>query len=42
MMLRYGGGGHLAAGTCQVPHDESDRVEREIIDALRTERVVPV
>ncbi|GAA4937979.1 exopolyphosphatase [Actinoplanes utahensis] len=42
VMLRYGGGGHLAAGTCQVPHDESDRVEREIIDALRTERVVPV
>ncbi|GIF03343.1 DHH family phosphoesterase [Actinoplanes siamensis] len=42
VMLRYGGGGHIAAGTCQVPHDESDRVQREIIDALRTERVVPV
>jgi nanoRNase/pAp phosphatase (c-di-AMP/oligoRNAs hydrolase) len=42
VMLRYGGGGHLAAGTCQVPHDESDRVQQEIIDALRTERVVPV
>ncbi|WP_229072668.1 exopolyphosphatase [Actinoplanes sp. DH11] len=42
VMLRYGGGGHIAAGTCQVPHDESDRVEREIIDALRTERVVAV
>jgi nanoRNase/pAp phosphatase (c-di-AMP/oligoRNAs hydrolase) len=42
VMLRYGGGGHIAAGTCQVPHDVSDRVEREIIDALRTERVVPV
>jgi nanoRNase/pAp phosphatase (c-di-AMP/oligoRNAs hydrolase) len=42
VMLRYGGGGHLAAGTCQVPHDESERVEREIIDALRTERVVTV
>ncbi|GGN65913.1 exopolyphosphatase [Actinoplanes lobatus] len=42
VMLRYGGGGHLAAGTCQVPHEESERVEREIIDALRTERVVPV
>ncbi|MEU4562304.1 exopolyphosphatase [Actinoplanes sp. NPDC023936] len=42
VMLRYGGGGHIAAGTCQVPHDEADRVEREIIDALRTERVVPV
>ncbi|BBH71024.1 exopolyphosphatase [Actinoplanes sp. OR16] len=42
VMLRYGGGGHIAAGTCQVPHDESERVEREIIDALRTERVVTV
>ncbi|MEU4692926.1 exopolyphosphatase [Actinoplanes sp. NPDC023714] len=42
VMLRYGGGGHIAAGTCQVPHDESERVQREIIDALRTERVVTV
>lgn len=42
VMLRYGGGGHIAAGTCQVPHDESSRVEHEIIDALRTERVVTV
>ncbi|WP_433825171.1 exopolyphosphatase [Actinoplanes sp. CA-015351] len=42
VMLGYGGGGHIAAGTCQVPHDVSDRVEREIIDALRTERVVSV
>ncbi|GAA2689222.1 exopolyphosphatase [Actinoplanes palleronii] len=42
VMLRYGGGGHIAAGTCQVLHDDSARVEREIIDALRTERVVPV
>lgn len=36
VMLRYGGGGHLAAGTCQVPHEDSKRVEREIIDALKT------
>ena len=42
VMLGYGGGGHIAAGTCQVPHDESDRVEQEIIGALRTERVVSV
>ncbi|GLY00302.1 MULTISPECIES: exopolyphosphatase [Actinoplanes] len=42
VMLRYDGGGHIAAGTCQVPHADSERVEREIIDALRTERVVPV
>ncbi|HET6479416.1 MAG TPA: exopolyphosphatase [Actinoplanes sp.] len=42
VMLRYGGGGHLAAGTCQVPHDEAARVEREIVDALRTPRTVSV
>jgi nanoRNase/pAp phosphatase (c-di-AMP/oligoRNAs hydrolase) len=42
VMLRYGGGGHLAAGTCQVPHDQSDRVEREIVEALKTPRTVSV
>ncbi|MEV0566671.1 exopolyphosphatase [Dactylosporangium sp. NPDC050588] len=31
VMLQYGGGGHLAAGTCQVPHDESERVLADII-----------
>jgi nanoRNase/pAp phosphatase (c-di-AMP/oligoRNAs hydrolase) len=41
VMLRYGGGGHLAAGTCQVPHEDSERVLYEIIDALRTARTVP-
>ncbi|AGL18428.1 exopolyphosphatase-like protein [Actinoplanes sp. N902-109] len=41
VMLRYGGGGHLAAGTCQVPHEDSDRVEREIVDALKTPRPIP-
>jgi nanoRNase/pAp phosphatase (c-di-AMP/oligoRNAs hydrolase) len=42
VMLRYGGGGHLAAGTCQVPHEDSERVLHEIIVALRTVRAVPV
>jgi nanoRNase/pAp phosphatase (c-di-AMP/oligoRNAs hydrolase) len=42
VMLRYGGGGHLAAGTCQVPHEESARVLGEIIEALRTPRPVSV
>ena len=42
VMLRYGGGGHLAAGTCQVPHEDSERVEREIIEALKSPRPVPV
>jgi len=42
VMLRYGGGGHIAAGTCQVPHDQAERVEREIVDALRSPRTVSV
>jgi nanoRNase/pAp phosphatase (c-di-AMP/oligoRNAs hydrolase) len=42
IMLRYGGGGHLAAGTCQVPHEDSERVLREIVEALRTPREVAV
>jgi nanoRNase/pAp phosphatase (c-di-AMP/oligoRNAs hydrolase) len=42
VMLRYGGGGHLAAGTCQIPHEDSERVLAEIIDALKTPRRVSV
>jgi len=36
VMLRYGGGGHIAAGTCQVPHDQAERVEKEIVEALKS------
>ena len=35
IMLRYGGGGHLAAGTCQVPNDEAEPRLVEIIDELK-------
>ncbi|MBU2664269.1 exopolyphosphatase [Actinoplanes bogorensis] len=42
VMLRYGGGGHIAAGTCQVPHEDSERVEREIVAALNSPRTVSV
>jgi nanoRNase/pAp phosphatase (c-di-AMP/oligoRNAs hydrolase) len=42
VMLRYGGGGHIAAGTCQVPHDDAERVLAEIIEALKTPRTVAV
>ncbi|WP_432833115.1 exopolyphosphatase [Dactylosporangium sp. CA-092794] len=34
VMLRYGGGGHLAAGTCQVSHDAAERVLAELIDQV--------
>lgn len=33
LMLSYGGGGHLNAGTCQVDHDQAERVLGEIADA---------
>ena len=42
VMLRYGGGGHQAAGTCQIPHEDSERVLKEIIQALKTPRPVKV
>ena len=42
VMLRYGGGGHLAAGTCQIKHEDSERVLAEIITALQTPRTVSV
>jgi nanoRNase/pAp phosphatase (c-di-AMP/oligoRNAs hydrolase) len=34
VMLRYGGGGHVAAGTCQVPHDQAERVLAEVVGAV--------
>ena len=34
VMLRHGGGGHEAAGTCQVPHAETVRALAEVIDAI--------
>ncbi len=34
LMLRYGGGGHHAAGTCQVDTPEADRVLGELIAAI--------
>jgi nanoRNase/pAp phosphatase (c-di-AMP/oligoRNAs hydrolase) len=39
VMLRYGGGGHIAAGTCQVPHEDAERVLSEVIDAVGRPKV---
>jgi nanoRNase/pAp phosphatase (c-di-AMP/oligoRNAs hydrolase) len=33
-MLKYGGGGHENAGTCQVSNDKADEVLQEIIKQL--------
>jgi nanoRNase/pAp phosphatase (c-di-AMP/oligoRNAs hydrolase) len=42
VMLTYGGGGHWAAGTCQVPHTDAERVLKELTTALNTPRTVSV
>ncbi len=36
--LAHGGGGHQAAGTCQVPHEESARTLADVVAAVRSER----
>jgi len=35
LMLKYGGGGHKAVGTCQVAYDDTDKVIREILDVIK-------
>lgn len=32
--LKYGGGGHMNAGTCQVPNDKADELLAEILELL--------
>ncbi|HTI35209.1 MAG TPA: exopolyphosphatase [Miltoncostaea sp.] len=34
VMLRHGGGGHRAAGTCQVPHGRAEEVLRDVIRSV--------
>jgi len=34
LMLRYGGGGHRAVGTCQVTHEDAERALEEVVTAL--------
>jgi len=34
LMLKYGGGGHKAVGTCQVPYDQAESALQEIIDLI--------
>lgn len=36
--LRHGGGGHAAAGTCQVAHEDAGRVLDEVVAAVRADR----
>lgn len=37
LMLSYGGGGHAAAGSCQVDNAEADRVLRDVIAAINSD-----
>jgi nanoRNase/pAp phosphatase (c-di-AMP/oligoRNAs hydrolase) len=37
LCLEYGGGGHVAAGTCQVPHEASEHVLEELITRITSE-----
>lgn len=34
LMLKYGGGGHQAAGTCQIDNDKADDVLQELIEQI--------
>lgn len=34
LMLKYGGGGHKAVGTCQIDHAKVDQVKKELIDQI--------
>jgi nanoRNase/pAp phosphatase (c-di-AMP/oligoRNAs hydrolase) len=33
-MLKYGGGGHQAAGTCQIENDKADEVLKDLISQI--------
>jgi len=41
LMLNYEGGGHMAAGTCQVPHEIADAVLDDMVENL-TQKVTAV
>ena len=34
LCLKYGGGGHHAAGTCQVANDQAEKVQQELIKSI--------
>jgi nanoRNase/pAp phosphatase (c-di-AMP/oligoRNAs hydrolase) len=37
LTLQYGGGGHVNAGTCQVPNDQAEQVLHELIERITAE-----
>lgn len=42
LMLNYGGGGHLAAGTCQVDNDRADATRKKLIKKINAAGQAPV
>ena len=41
LMLSYGGGGHEAAGTCQIEHEDAPRVLAQLIETTHGRRQCP-
>ena len=42
LVRQFGGGGHEAAGTCQVPHEDAEAVLRELVACMhRDEQAIP-
>jgi nanoRNase/pAp phosphatase (c-di-AMP/oligoRNAs hydrolase) len=37
LCLKYGGGGHMAAGTCQVPNDQAEKTLGDLITKINTD-----
>jgi nanoRNase/pAp phosphatase (c-di-AMP/oligoRNAs hydrolase) len=37
LMLKYGGGGHQAAGTCQVPHEQANETLNKLIEQINAD-----
>jgi nanoRNase/pAp phosphatase (c-di-AMP/oligoRNAs hydrolase) len=37
LCLKYGGGGHMAAGTCQVPNDISEKTLGDLIAKINAD-----
>ena len=37
LMLEYGGGGHEAAGTCQIANEDAERVLGELVERITTD-----
>lgn len=40
LCLKYGGGGHTAAGTCQVAHEDAKRILGELVEQINADELV--